>query len=103
MTTSQELSKEDLEKLPYDFVEAKYWTKESDHTFWWSAQWHNREVYTTELGVDPWFFEETKQEVTRDDWERYYPGFKKVTITDTAQLIGTYKGSKVCWSRTAEG
>jgi Retrotransposon gag protein len=94
------LNKEELDLLPFDFKDAYYAAPDPHGTSYYFAKWHGRLVYSTNPN-EGWFFDDNDSDVGLNHWEQYYPGFQYLTNPKVApNLLGTYKGKSVRWSRS---
>ena len=78
------------------------------------AQWHGQDVWSRHI-KGPWHYEKDNEEITLDDWNLIYPGYKHLVLLDPTpgyyrqthlnrnqqkHLVGKLNGKLVLWSPT---
>ena len=72
------------EDCPYRFdkLEAVFYKANPDKVTYYAA-WRGQTVWSRRV-KSPWYYEDSNQEITVDDWNRWYPGYKHLERKDPA-------------------
>ena len=73
---TRKLNDQENEDCPYRFdkLEAVFYKANPDKITY-SAAWRRQTVWSRRV-KGPWYYEDSNQEITVDDWNRWYPGYK---------------------------
>ena len=106
-------NKQETTDCPYLFedLEAIYYQASLEKVTYY-ARWHGRDVWSRHV-KGPWNYDDSNKEITIDDWNEWYPGYKHLTFRDQTpkyfgqytlnkdgqrRLFGKYNGKAVLWS-----
>ena len=86
---------QEKEDCPYwfDKLEAIFYKADPDKVTYYAA-WRGQTVWSCRV-KGPWYYEDSNQEITVDDWNRWYPGYKHLKRKDPdPNWLGQYSIDK---------
>ena len=106
-------NKQEAADCPYLFeeLEAIFYKKDPNDIMYYT-KWHGQDIWSRNI-KGPWSYETSNQEITTDNWNLYYPGFKHLKFRDPdpaylgqvilnkegqRRLAGKFNGKSVLWS-----
>jgi hypothetical protein len=75
-------NKQEAADCPYLFEELEaIFYKEDPNDITYYTKWHGQDIWSRNI-KGPWSYKTSNQEITTDNWNLYYPGFKHLKFRD---------------------